>query len=387
MAAFELARSGLRVHLFEKKRGPGRKFLIAGSSGLNVTYDAPLDSFVEYYRGPKERFQKFLSAFPPEDWLRFINDRGIKTFKGTSKRYFVEGLKGSTLLRAWLLELGRLGVLAHYDCECTGFELTRTGQVRLRFSKENDFDDLEFDAVCFALGGGSWEKTENPLRWPKIFEEKSIRIKQFEPSNVGFEVDWPRDFISQYAKYEGKPLKNITLSTSKGKKRGDVVLTRYGLEGTPVYFLGEVGPAALDLKPDLTHEQILKKLEAMKENRSPLRRVKKLLNLEPTALAILEALAPKEAFQNLNVMARSIKALPLTLRRPRPLVEAISSTGGLDWSEVDDALMLKKFPGVFVAGEMLDWDAPTGGFLIQGCVSQGHFVARGIKARITQALQ
>ena len=372
MAAHVLAATpGYAVHVFEKKKGPGRKLLVAGSSGLNVTHEAPAEEFLTYYRGPHEIFKPVLAAFSPTDWLAFIESHGIKTFKGTSRRYFVEGMKASNLLRAWLDSLQAKGVQFSYERELGGFNVTPAG-VRVDFTDGTVF---ECDAAIFALGGASWEKTETPLRWPAIFTQKGVGLTPFIASNVGYGVDWPAAFL---AKAEGQPLKNIALTTSRGTKRGDLVVTDYGLEGTPVYTLGEPGLVQLDLKPDLTLEQITQKLASMKENRSPLRRVKKFLNLAPASLLLLEHLSPPEQLADLGATAARIKKFPLTLLSAQPLEEAISSAGGLAWSEVTPELMLQKFPGIFLAGEMLDWDAPTGGFLIQGCVSLGHWAGAAV---------
>ena len=372
MAALVLARQGHSIRLFEKKKGPGRKFLIAGSSGLNVTYDAPFEEFHKFYQGPEDRFKAFFQMFPPASWLKTINDLGLETFKGTSRRYFVKGMKASTLLRAWLRELEELGATVAYDHELVDFTRTKEGRAHLTFSNHNS---ITTDAVCLALGGASWEKTETPLRWPRMFTTKGLSFREFQPSNVGYEVSGLPDFL---AEAEGQPLKNVTLTTSKGTKRGDLVVTSYGLEGTPVYFVDTCGTATLDLKPDLTAAQIVARLESMKENRSPLRRVKKLMNLSPAALALVSAAAPKTALENISAMATILKNFPLNLNRPRPLTEAISSSGGLDWEELDESLQLRRYPGFYAMGEMLNWDAPTGGFLIQGCVSQGFFAAQAL---------
>jgi uncharacterized flavoprotein (TIGR03862 family) len=372
LAALEMARAGYEVVIFEKKSGPGRKFLIAGSSGLNITYDCPPGEFVDHYVGPRERFERFLQEFSPAQWIAFIESLGISTFKGTSRRYFVEGMKASRLLRAWLEELERLGARLEYGRECVGFERTEAEGVQLRFADGSDF---LADAVCFALGGGSYEPKETPLRWPTFFRDQGLAFREFSSSNVGYQVDWPAGLIEEA---EGKPIKNVVLSSSRGKRSGDLVITRYGLEGTPVYFAGEVGTVHLDLKPDLSEARLRGKLAMSKENLSPMRRVKRFLNMSEGALALIFHATPKEQLQNLDALIGLLKHYPVVLREKQPLTEAISSSGGLEWSEVDEDLMLRKFPGVFVAGEMLDWDAPTGGFLIQACVSQGHCAGRAM---------
>jgi uncharacterized flavoprotein (TIGR03862 family) len=380
MAAFEAARAGLRVRVFEKRKALGRKLLVAGSSGLNITYECPLDEFVRHYSEPRERFEAFLEAFGPAEWRAFIEgELGIPTFKGTSRRWFVasDGMKASGLLKAWIARLEAMGVRFELGRECVGFRSVGKGKgaqlVELEFA---DGARERFAAAGFCLGGGSWEPQEQPLRWPRIFRERGIAFREFAPSNVGFQVAWPEALL---AEAEGKPIKNVVLRSSRGERSGDLVITRYGIEGTPVYFAGEKGVVYLDLKPDLTEEQVLRKLEFVKENLSPLRRAKKVLKLGEGALALLYHVPESggsEPGAGLRGFARRIKRFELELREPQPLAEAISSSGGVSWDELDRSLMLKRFPGVFAAGEMIDWDAPTGGFLIQGCVSQGAWVGR-----------
>ena len=376
MAGHELVAQGHAVRFFEKKRGPGRKFLIAGSSGLNITYDAPIDEFLRNYSGPPERFERFLSEFPPQAWIGFIESLGIKTFKGTSRRYFVEGLKASTLLRAWITGLESRGAGFEYGAELLDFESTGE-RVLLRFggSGEGGIREVEVKAALLALGGGSWEHSETPLRWPEILGRKKLKFHPFQSSNAGFQVDWPAKLLEEA---EGLPIKNVVLHSARGTRSGDPVITKYGMEGTPVYFAGDLGLNHLDLKPDLSREALLKRLGSTRENLSPMRRVKKLLGLGEGALALVFHLTPRSELESLEKLVDRIKRFPIVFRARQPLTESISSSGGLDWSEVDREMMLLRHPGVFVAGEMLDWDAPTGGFLIQASVSQGFAAGRGM---------
>ena len=258
MCASTIARAGRSVQIFEKKKGPGRKLLIAGSSGLNITYEHPLEQFHEFYTGPHEQLDQILKSFSPAQWLDFIHGLGIKTFLGTSRRYFVDGLKASKLLRAWIKDLETTNAKIEFNHECVDIE-SNDDLVTLTFSNGTTFDA---SAVCFALGGASYEETEKPLRWPKIFNNHSVRFNDFKPSNVGYEVDWPSEFLKET---EGKPLKNVLLQTSRGKKQGELMITRYGIEGTPVYFYGTPGQASIDLLPDLTIDQIRARLTGSKE--------------------------------------------------------------------------------------------------------------------------
>lgn len=385
MAAETLSAHGVSVSLFEKRKGLGRKLLIAGSSGLNITNSLPLEEFTRHYSGPPQFWSKVLSQFTPQDWIRFIESMGIATFEGTSGRYFVENMKASRLLQAWQQRLQERGVEFVLGSECTDFELNSgSGKVSLRFGGGGS--QREFDGVCFCLGGGSYEPQENPLRWPEMFKRRQIGVTEFEPSNVGYELAWTGAFLEEA---EGHPIKRVVLSSPRGSRQGEIVITRYGMEGTPVYFVGKTGPARLDLKPDLTAEQIRSKLAAVKENLSPIRRVKKQLKLEPAALALLFHFGSPEVMKNpdLSKISRLIKAFPIEFGAPRPLTESISSSGGVRLDELDERMMLKKCPGVFAAGEMLDWDVPTGGFLIQGCVAQGRFAAHGILEYLGESLK
>jgi uncharacterized flavoprotein (TIGR03862 family) len=377
MAADVLSSAQVPVTLFEKRKGLGRKLLIAGSSGLNITNSLPLPEFIAHYSGPKGFWERVLTRFTPQDWIRFIEkDLGIPTFEGTSGRYFVENMKASRLLQAWKERLERQGVQFVLGAEVRDFE-SRASRVALDFGESSK---REFSAVCFCLGGGSYEPQETPLRWPSMFARHGIGFSEFKPSNVGFHVAWSDAFLKEA---EGLPIKGMTLTSPRGTRQGEIVITRYGMEGTPVYAVGQTGAVALDLKPSLSAEQILAKLEAVKENLSAIRRVKRQLGLDPAALALIFHHGSESILKsgNLKRVAGLIKQFPLEFLEPRPLMESISSSGGVHMDELTESLMLKRAPGVFVAGEMLDWDVPTGGFLIQGSVSSGFCAAQGIMDR------
>lgn len=268
----------------------------------------------------------------------------------------------------------------------------------MRFSYEHEFVDwnrkqnrlvadftngasFECDAICFCLGGASHEPDETPLRWPAIFERRGIKLTPFEASNVGFEIDWPARFL---AEAEGKPLKGVSLRTRLGEKLGELVITRYGIEGSLIYAIGVEGEASLDLKPELSHDALLAKLSYSRENLSPIRRVSHQLKLGPAARALIFHLASPAEKADLAALARRLKSFPILLKQRRPLAEAISSSGGVQLDQLNAALMFKEHPGIFAAGEMLDWDAPTGGFLIQGCVAEGNVAGHGIVAYVAE---
>ncbi len=373
MAAEVVSATGTSVSLFEKRKGLGRKLLIAGSSGLNITNSLPLDEFTRHYSGgPADFWKRVIGGFTPKDWIGFIEkDLGIPTFEGTSGRYFVENMKASLLLQAWKKRLSDRGVEFHLGTECVGFKESGR-QIELELA---DGTKRSFDAVCFALGGGSYE--DAPVRWPEMFQMRGLKFREFTPSNVGYTVAWKEGFLKEA---EGLPLKRILLTSPRGSRQGEMVVTKYGLEGTPVYFVGKKGWVVLDLKPDLSAAEILKKLSSVKENLSPLRRIKKVLNLDDAALALLFHHGPPEVLKSTDLpkVVGMVKEFRLELGDPRPLAEAISSGGGLDLAEIGPDFMLRKIPGVFAAGEMLDWDVPTGGFLIQGCVAMGRAAGQGI---------
>jgi uncharacterized flavoprotein (TIGR03862 family) len=371
MAASVLARDPFNeIHLFERRPGFGRKLLVAGSSGLNISHHASAEAFAHHYQGwTKDYWKQLFKAFSPEQWIQFIEkELGLETFLGTSDRYFVREMKASNLLKKWTTALESQGVTFHSKMELTEF-YSDEGGVALQFNGESEF--LHFDRACFFLGGGSWEETEPT--WFELFKSKDISLRAFEPSNVGYNVAWSPEFLKEA---EGKPLKKIIFTSKTGEKAGELVVTQYGLEGTPVYFFGNEGEAYLDLKPDLTIAQILEKCADVKENLSPMRRVKQKLSLCEASLALVFHYTPPDIKSDLKKLATRIKRFPIQLLTPRPLLEAISSKGGVKLNELSNELELKKFKNVYCGGEMLDWDAPTGGFLIQAAISQGAWIGQ-----------
>jgi uncharacterized flavoprotein (TIGR03862 family) len=369
MAADRLATAGHFIHMFEKRPGAAWKLFVAGSSGLNITNSSDHESFASQYTGPKTHWDECLKSFSNLDWVRFIeNELGQKTFLGTSGRYFVENMHAALLVKAWKKRLESKGVSFHLGHELSDFNAT------LELSFANGFHE-KFDRVLLALGGGSYEPNEIPLRWVSLLQSKGLQLIPFTPVNTGYHVAWKAEFLREV---DGEPFKNIVFLNAKGSRKGDLVITEYGLEGTPVYTLGEVGPAQLDLKPDLSHELIRKKLLNAKENLALLRRAQKYLHLNKAAMALLFHHGKPGWKTDMSAFIDAIKAFPIELLTPRPLSESISARGGVSWEELDSSLQLKRFPGIWLAGEMIDWEAPTGGFLIQGAVSEGAFAADSI---------
>lgn len=385
MAAEVVSKAGHSVLIFEKKRAPGRKLLIAGSSGLNITNNLPISEFSQHYTGSHGFWRRLFEDFSPQDWIRYIESLGIETFLGTSGRYFVREMKASKFLRAWLDHLLARNVQFYMSHEWVDFQLNSSLKQEDQKYRENQVNRIsiqcdqgrtyELDALCLCLGGGSYEPKEIPLRWPQILKNKGLGFTEFTPSNVGYQIEWKPEFIKEA---DGLPLKNVRLTSSRGSRKGDCVITSYGIEGTPVYFVGEVGTVSLDLKPDLTEAQMLAKCLAVKENFSPFRRIKKQLNLCPAGLALVFHQTPSPIMKDLKLLVKRLKNFPLIFKKPQALTESISSAGGLHLDELNPNWMIQKYPGVFAAGEMLDWDAPTGGFLIQASVSQGFAAGHGI---------
>lgn len=369
MAAWVLSRAGIETHLFEKNRGPARKLLIAGSSGLNLTNALPPSEFSKQYQGEGIDWKNLFETFSPQMFLDFVHSLGQSTYRGTSGRYFVREMKASNLLRAWLKALKEGGVTFHYGKELVDFSEEKDS-VKLSFKDGTAF---ETGFLFMALGGASWLREETPPHWQKIFQSKEIPLSPFAPENCGFNVSWKKEFIAEVVR---APLKNVLFSSHRGKQKGDILITDYGVEGTPIYSKGSTGECFIDLKPDLTHEAILEKMDRVKENLSPLRRLTKAISITQPMRALLFHYAPIDGFLTNRQIVDYLKNFSLNLGSPRSLVEAISSSGGLPLTEITENFALKRYERVYAVGEMLDWTAPTGGFLLQGCVSQGFAAAQ-----------
>jgi len=371
MTATVLANKGFEVVIFDQAAQTGRKLFIAGASGLNISSSLDQVELIARYSGPKEHWQRCLTEFSVEDWLKFIAELGLEWFQGTSARYFVRPMNAAPLVRAWRKYLQDRGVRFSMSQELVDWAIEANG-VALSF-KGGERQD--FAAACLALGGGSYLESADLPAWVELLKNKSVEVAELCAANVGFKVEWKPAML---AEAEGKPLKNICLKTSLGERIGEMVVTKYGLEGTPLYEMGIEGVARLDLKPDLSRSDVEERLRQGTENLSPMRRLKKYLRLSPAIEALVFHHGETSALKDIAATAALLKDFPIDLRKRRPMKEAISTSGGVKFSELDAKLMMKKFPRIFLAGEMIDWSAPTGGFLIQGCVSQGHFVGNQI---------
>jgi uncharacterized flavoprotein (TIGR03862 family) len=379
-AAESLGSAGISVWIFDHKPSLGRKFLVAGRGGLNITHSEELDLFASRYDNPK-RWAAMLQRFPPHRLKTWFEELGVPTYVGTSGRVFPRSMRAPEILERWLerlYELGcdiRLGYQFH--------QLSSNGRsLEVVFQKGEEFSPVNASAVVFALGGASWPQTGSDGQWTQQFASMGIHINPFSPSNVGWEYDWSPEFLRVA---EGKPLKNLAVTCAGQRVRGELLITKYGLEGGALYQLGRWlkmdSSIEIDFKPDLTDEELQKK---WRNGYSLQEAASKYWRLSPAAMALIdETMKPSDV----NSLLAAVRRCNVRLKQPRPIGEAISSAGGVDWSELDDYLMLQRIPGVFCAGEMIDWDAPTGGYLLQGCYATGKIAGEGAVKWIAQAAE
>jgi uncharacterized flavoprotein (TIGR03862 family) len=378
MAAEVLARAGARVTVHERMPSPARKLLLAGRGGLNLTHSEDQAAFLGRYGERAEAASDWLDAFSPDDLTAWAEGLGQPTFVGSSGRVFPRAMKASPLVRAWLARLDGLGVTLKVRSRWTGWS-----EDALRFETPEG-DQLERpDATVLALGGASWPRLGSDGAWAPVLEAAGTEVAPLRPANAGFDVAWS-DILKDRA--AGQPLKAVGLAFSGQTVRGEVMLTRYGVEGGAIYALS--GPLreaiardgsailTLDLRPDLSIEALSARLDAGRGKDSMTNLLRKAAGLSPAAIAVLRDI-PGEVPTGSDKLARRIKAVRLTLTGMQGLERAISSAGGVDFGSVDARLMLAARPGVFVAGEMLDWEAPTGGYLLQASLASGVVAANG----------
>ena len=391
MAAEALCHAGLGIDVFDAMPSPGRKFLMAGKGGLNITHAEPLADFLGRYRGRQETMQSMLRRFGPDEIRQWMQGLGVDSFVGSSGRVFPTGMKAAPLLRAWLHRLRGDGVRLHMRHRWLDIRKATGGQHELLFATPPGEERVLADAVIFALGGGSWAKLGSDAAWTAPFARLGIPIAPLRPANCGFDVEWSTYLRERFA---GQPVKNVAASCTDtdGKavrRQGEFVITHHGVEGGLIYALSAPlreaieaqGSAtlSLDLLPGRDLSLVIAEVARPRAARSLASHLQGRLGLKGIKLALLHECLPRETFSNPQALGEAIKALPLPLRAPRPLDEAISSAGGVRFAALDEGLMLRELPGVFCAGEMLDWEAPTGGYLLTGCLSSGH--AAGLAAR------
>lgn len=381
-AAEVLSAEGRGVTVYEAMPTLGRKFLLAGKSGLNITHSEDYSSFVSRFGEAAERLRPALDAFTPEDVRAWAEGLGIETFVGSSGRVFPTVMKASPLLRAWRGRLEARGVSIRTRHRWVGF----AGD-RLVFRTQQGETIVDCDAALLALGGASWPRLGSDAAWTAWLRAKGVTIRDFHPANCGFDVAWSPAFSERFA---GNPVKSVVASSDVGSVQGEFVVTGTGIEGSLIYShaaalrdrLERDGTASLtlDLAPGRTLERLTRDLVRQGPKASFSTRLRKGTGIDGVKAALLRELVPDEERKDAARLACRIKGLAVPLVAPRPIAEAISSAGGVAWESVDDAYMLKALPGIFVAGEMLDWEAPTGGYLLTACLATGRAAARGIEA-------
>lgn len=380
MAAEVLSLSGHAVTVYDAMPTFGRKFLLAGKSGLNITHSEDYARFANRFGAASNRLRPALDAFTPADVRAWASSLSTETFVGTSGRVFPKVMKASPLLRAWLGRLVTQGVTLLPRHRWTGFE--GDGLV---FETPNGRTVIHSDATLLALGGASWPRLGSDGGWVALLGNKGVDIADFQPANCGFDVAWSDVVKNRFA---GAPLKAVTTTSDAGTFPGEFVISSHGIEGSLVYAhaaalrdrLNRDGRATLsvDLVPGRSVERLAKDLARQDGKASLSNRLRKGAGLEGVKSTLLRELLPETALTDPERLARSIKALPIAVLRPRPIAEAISSAGGIRLDDLDERYMLKSLPGIFAAGEMLDWEAPTGGYLLTACFATGRAAARGI---------
>jgi len=383
MAAEVLGQAGVNVDLYDAMPSVGRKFLLAGVGGMNITHAEDYAAFVSRYGERAGDLRPLLDAFSPDSLREWIHGLGIDTFVGSSGRVFPSDMKAAPLLRAWLKRLRESGVQLHTRQRWLGWD----EHGALRIAGPQGETRVEADATLLALGGGSWARLGSDGAWVPLLQNRGIAIAPLQPANCGFEVAGWSEHLRE--KFAGAPLKTVSLELpGEAPRKGEFVLTATGIEGSLVYALSApirntinrdgAATVLLDLLPDRTLTQIASALARPRGSQSMAKHLHRQLKLDGAKAALLRELTDATTFQAPQALAAAIKALPIRLVRPRPLDEAISSAGGVPFEELDEGLMLRRLPGVFCAGEMLDWEAPTGGYLLTACFASGRAAAEGM---------
>lgn len=363
MAAEQLVNTGLSVTIAEAKPTLGRKFLMAGKSGLNLTKDEPISSFLPHYYDARMYLDPMITSFGPQEVKEWTEKLGQKNFVGTSGRVFPKVMKASPLLRAWIARLLDAGVTLK-----TNWKLTHLEQHTAQLQTPDGPTKITADVVVLAMGGASWARLGSDGAWAEQFGP----ITQFQPANCAFAMDWS----NHMTKFFGTPIKNIALRAGEMKSRGEVIVSRNGIEGGGIYSVGRAlhtgVPLTIDLKPDWSLDRVETTLSKPRGKDSQTNHLRKILKLEPIKIALIREVTPKLS-QDARALAKMVKSLSITTLEPRPIDEAISTAGGIPWNRLDAGLMLMDLQGIFCAGEMIDWEAPTGGYLITACLATGRW--------------
>lgn len=395
MAVEVLSGAGVAVHVFDAMPSVGRKFLLAGKGGLNLTHAEPFDAFVSRYGSSDKKLRPMLQSFGANDVRAWSQDLGVDTFVGTSQRIFPTDMKAAPLLRSWLQRLrhpGSGGVPVQFFMRHRWVGWSDHSLTHLLFDTPEGRVQASFDAVVLAMGGGSWRRLGSDGAWVPLLTERGVEVAPLQPSNCGFDLaagPWSDHFANRFA---GKPFKlvSIRVNTEQGhwERKGEFVATDTGVEGSLIYAVSALlrdqisahGTVTfeLDLLPGLSHEQVLAKLQSPRGSKSLSNHLKNRLGIDGIKGAVLYECLSKEDMSQPERLAAAIKGLPIKLGAARPIDEAISSAGGVCWDSLDEGLMLKAMPGVYCAGEMVDWEAPTGGYLLTACMASGRWAAQAL---------
>lgn len=371
MAADELSRAGAKVTVIEAKPSLGRKFLMAGKSGLNLTKDEPLAVFAKQFSEAGDWLSPMLSEFGPHDMVTFAKDLEQDVFTGSSGRVFPNAMKASPFLRSWIQRLTRKGVEFQTRWSWQGWQ-----DANLLFDAPDGPQSTSPDVTVFALGGGSWARLGSDGKWADIFQENEIEIVPFGASNAALSINW----TSYMQPHFGTPLKGVSFSAGSHSSRGEAVVSSKGLEGGGIYSVSrgirEGHDLFIDLKPDWTLERVQVAIEQKRGKATLTNHLRRSLKMKKHELALLNEFA-HSLLQDMSALAKTIKALPIKTASLRPIDEAISTSGGVPRFAFDEHLMLTAKPGTFCAGEMLDWEAPTGGYLLTACFATGRTAGRG----------
>lgn len=384
MAAEAAVAAGAIVELYDAMPSVGRKFLLAGKGGLNLSHSEPMESFLSRYGFRRAFIEPAIRSFPPAALRAWARELGVETFVGTSGRIFPVDLKAAPLLRAWLRRLRQAGVRFCVRHRWCGWDERGS----LRFITSDGAFSVQADAVVLALGGGSWPHLGSDAAWIQILAERNVSIVPLKPANCGFDVQWSRHFRTKFA---GHPVKTVevavkTVDGTMIRHMGEFVITVKGVEGGVIYMIAAAardviaaeGTATLwlDLVPDRPLKRLAQDLSQPRGKRTVATHLKRCSGIVGVKAGLLREVVSKDVLADPVRLAAAIKSLPLTLVAPRPLEEAISTAGGVSFEALDRELMLRSFSGVFCAGEMLDWEAPTGGYLLTGCLATGRLAGR-----------
>lgn len=384
-AASAAGAPSIQVDLYDSMASVGRKVLLAGKGGLNLTHSESSEPFLARYGARRAQIAPLLASFGPNELRAWAKGLGIETFVGTSGRVFPTDLKAAPLLRAWLRRLRQAGVTFHVRHRWRGWD----EQGALRFDTPQGPRTVKVDAVILALGGGSWPKLGSDGAWAPLLAGRGVSIAPLRPANCGFDVGWTDHFR---AKFAGHPVKSVTVTVTdaeRGERRqqGEFVVTETGLEGGVIYALSAslrdeiqakgVAILHLDLTPDRDLPRLIADLSRPRGKRSMAKHLQSRAGIDGVKAGLLREVVPKQGFADPARLAAAIKALPLRLVAARPLAEAISTAGGVAFDALDERLMVRSLPGVFCAGEMLDWEAPTGGYLLTACLAGGRVAGVG----------